>query len=59
MAGKIHADGLAVLNSAPGMVIDYVEEVSAASYEPLLPMADALLIRTQPLPAAFIAGAPA
>jgi D-3-phosphoglycerate dehydrogenase len=58
VAGKIHADGLAVLNSAPGMVIDYVEEVSAASYEPLLPMADALLIRTQPLPAAFIAGAP-
>ena len=58
VAGKIHADGLAVLNSAPGMVIDYVEEVSAASYEPLLPMADALLIRTQPLSAAFIAGAP-
>lgn len=57
VAGKIHADGLAVLESAPGMVIDYVEEVSAASYEPFLAAADALLIRTQPLPAAFIAGA--
>lgn len=58
VAGKIHADGLAVLTSAPGVTIDYVEEVSAASYAPFLSTADALLIRTQPLTAAFIADAP-
>lgn len=58
VAGKIHADGLAVLHSAPGVTVDYVEEVSAASYQPFLATADALLIRTQPLPAEFIAGAP-
>jgi phosphoglycerate dehydrogenase-like enzyme len=40
------------------VTVDYVEEVSAASYQPFLAAADALLIRTQPLPAEFIAGAP-
>ena len=58
VAGKIHADGLAVLHSAPGVTIDYVEEVSAASYAPFLAAADGLLIRTQPLSAAFVADAP-
>lgn len=58
VAGKIHADGLAVLHAAPEVTVDYVEEVSAASYEPFLPAADALLIRTQPLPAAFVEKAP-
>lgn len=57
VAGKIHADGLAVLQSAPGVTLDYVEEVSAASYQPYLAAADALLIRTQPLSAAFVARA--
>lgn len=57
VAGKIHADGLAVLSSAPGVTVDYVEEVSAASYKPFLAAADALLIRTQPLSAAFVADA--
>lgn len=54
VAGKIHADGLAVLHNAAGVQVDYVEEVSAASYERFMPTADALLIRTQPLPASFI-----
>ncbi|MEP7453547.1 hydroxyacid dehydrogenase [Phyllobacterium sp. SB3] len=58
VAGKIHPDGLAILHAAPGMTVDYVEEVSAASYEPYLPTADALLIRTQQLTAGFIAVAP-
>lgn len=58
VAGKIHADGLSVLRNAPDVEVDYVEEVSAASYEPFLPDADALLIRTQPLPAHFVAAAP-
>lgn len=58
VAGKIHADGLAVLRNAPGVELDYVEEVSSESYRPYLANADALLIRTQPLTSSHIAGAP-
>ncbi len=58
VAGKIHPDGLAILQNAPGVEIDYVEEVSAASYEPFMATADALLIRTQPLTAGFINASP-
>ncbi|ANH03088.1 hydroxyacid dehydrogenase [Shinella sp. HZN7] len=58
VAGKIHADGLAILRQAPGVVVDYVEEVSAESYRPFLPTADALLIRTQPLTAGHVEEAP-
>lgn len=57
VAGKIHPDGLAVLQR-PGVQLDYVEEVSSASYRPYLKDADAILIRTQPLPGDFIAEAP-
>lgn len=58
VAGKIHADGLALLRQAPDVELDYVEEVSSESYRPFLARADALLIRTQPLPAAYVAEAP-
>jgi len=57
VAGKIHPDGIAVLQR-PDIDIAYVEEVSAPSYRPFLNDADAILIRTQPLPADYIAGAP-
>lgn len=50
VAGKIHEAGLDVLRRAPGITFDVVEAVSTASYAPKLPDADALLIRTQPLP---------
>jgi D-3-phosphoglycerate dehydrogenase len=58
VAGKIHPDGLAILTNAPGIDVDYVEEVSAESYKPYMASADGLLIRTQPLPAEFIEAAP-
>jgi D-3-phosphoglycerate dehydrogenase len=58
VAGKIHGDGLALLRAAPGVSHEVVEEVSLEAYAPRLPAADALLIRTQPLPAALIAAAP-
>jgi D-3-phosphoglycerate dehydrogenase len=57
VAGKIHPDGLAVLKR-PDIEIAYVEEVSSPSYRPFLSDADAILIRTQPLPADYIAEAP-
>ncbi|WP_313195247.1 hydroxyacid dehydrogenase [Shinella zoogloeoides] len=58
VAGKIHPDGLAILKSAVGVEVDYVEEVSSESYRPFLPTADALLIRTQPLTAGHVEEAP-
>lgn len=57
VAGKLHPAGLALLNSAPGLTYDYIEEVSESSYASLIDTADALLIRTQPLSAATLAGA--
>ena len=56
VAGKIHPDGLALLQR-PDVQLDYVEEVSTASFRPYLKDADAILIRTQPLPGDCIAEA--
>jgi D-3-phosphoglycerate dehydrogenase len=53
VAGKIHRSGLDLLRSG-GMSIDYVEEISAASYLPFIDRADAVLIRTQPMSAEAI-----
>jgi len=55
IAGKIHPSGMALLKNAPGITYDYVEEVSEASYAPLMANADGLVIRTQPCSAATIA----
>jgi D-3-phosphoglycerate dehydrogenase len=57
VAGKIHEAGLRVLRDAPGISFEIVDEVSTESYAPRLPDADALLIRTQPLPGRVIASA--
>lgn len=58
VAGKLHPSGLELLRSASGVTFDYVEDISEPSYQALLPKADALVIRTQPLSAASIAMAP-
>lgn len=58
IAGKIHPSGMALVKNAPGITYDYVEEVSEASYAPLIAKADGLVIRTQPCSAATIALAP-
>lgn len=58
VAGRIHPEGVAVLRAAPGVTFDLIDEVSTESYAPKMPEADALLIRTQPLPASVIAAAP-
>lgn len=57
VAGKIHSSGIALLDAAPGVTYDYVEEVSEASYAPLVGRAEGLVIRTQPLSAETIAQA--
>lgn len=57
VAGKIHPSGLALLQAAPGVSFDLVEEVSEPSYAPLMARADALVLRTQPLSARSLAGA--
>ena len=55
VAGKLHPSGIALLEAAPGITFDYVEEVSEPSYAPLIANADALVIRTQPLSAPTVA----
>jgi D-3-phosphoglycerate dehydrogenase / 2-oxoglutarate reductase len=57
IAGKLHPAGLAVLEGYEGFTYDYVEEVSEASYAPLIRKADALVIRTQTLSSTTIAEA--
>lgn len=59
VAGKLHPAGEALLAQleSQGVSHDYIEEVSEASYAPLIDRADALVLRTQPLSAATIARA--
>jgi D-3-phosphoglycerate dehydrogenase len=57
IAGKLHPEGLALLDRTDRVTYDYVEEVSEPSYAPLIGKADGLVIRTQPLSAATIADA--
>lgn len=57
VAGRIHDAGLDVLRSAPGFTFEMIDEVSTKSYAPRIYGADALLLRTQPLPASVVATA--
>jgi D-3-phosphoglycerate dehydrogenase len=50
VAGRIHEAGVDLLRKAPGITLDLVDEVSTESYAPLVDRADAVLIRTQPMP---------
>jgi D-3-phosphoglycerate dehydrogenase / 2-oxoglutarate reductase len=58
VAGKIHQAGLELLKARRDVELIYVEPVTAEAYLPHLPKADAVLLRTQPMTAADIAGAP-
>lgn len=49
IAGKLHPSGLALLDAAPDITFDYVEDISEPSYQPYLARADAVVIRTQPM----------
>ncbi|WP_306046207.1 hydroxyacid dehydrogenase [Nioella sp. MMSF_3534] len=60
VAGKLHPAGEARIAElrAEGVEVDYVEEISEASYLPHIATADALVLRTQPLTAETIVKAP-
>jgi D-3-phosphoglycerate dehydrogenase len=57
VAGRIHEAGLDLLGRTEGFTVEMVEEVSTDSYAPRIAGADAVLIRTQPMPANVIAKA--
>jgi D-3-phosphoglycerate dehydrogenase len=54
VAGRIHEAGLELLRSAGNLSIEMIDEVSTDSYAPRIAEADAVLIRTQPMPADVI-----
>ena len=54
VAGKLHPSGRALLDSARGLTVHYIDEISEESYAPFIHEADALLIRTQPMTAPTI-----
>jgi D-3-phosphoglycerate dehydrogenase / 2-oxoglutarate reductase len=57
VAGRIHDAGLERLKQASGFTFHIVDEISTESYAPHVDAADAVLIRTQPMPAEIIARA--
>lgn len=57
VAGKLHPSGHALLDAAPGLSVHYIDEISEESYAPHIHVADALLIRTQPMTAPTVAKA--
>ena len=58
VAGKIHQNGLKLLQTRSDLKVIYIDAVTTEAYQPHLPDAEALLIRTQPMTAADIANAP-
>ncbi len=57
ISGTIHDDGLAVLQGRPDLEIVTIPDEAPATFKAMLADADALLIRTAPLPAEAVAGA--
>lgn len=58
VAGKLHPAGIERLKQARDMTFTLVDEISLDSYLPHMPGADAVILRTQPMPATAIAAAP-
>lgn len=58
IAGKLHPAGIERLRRAEGFTHTLVDEVSLESYRPHMATADAVVLRTQPMPAEVIAAAP-
>ena len=58
VAGNIHEAGLRLLETQTEVTYDYVPDLLYDSYVPLMPKADGLVVRTQPVRADTIASAP-
>ncbi|NBU14268.1 MAG: 3-phosphoglycerate dehydrogenase [Alphaproteobacteria bacterium] len=58
VAGNIHEAGLRLLETQTDITYDYVPDLIYDSYAPLMPRADGLVVRTQPVRAETIASAP-
>lgn len=58
VAGTIHEAGLRLLESQDDVTYDYVADLAYNSYAALMPKADGLVVRTQPVRAETIASAP-
>ena len=58
VAGKVHPDGLALLDGVSGITSDVIEDTGETAYLQRLPDADAVLLRTQPLTAEILETAP-
>lgn len=58
VAGNIHEAGLRLLETQTDVTYDYVPDLIYDSYAPLMPRADGLVVRTQPVRAETIASAP-
>jgi D-3-phosphoglycerate dehydrogenase / 2-oxoglutarate reductase len=58
VAGKIHEAGLELIKAAKGFTYEQVMDVTLESYAPLMPKANAVLLRTQPLQADLIEKSP-
>jgi D-3-phosphoglycerate dehydrogenase / 2-oxoglutarate reductase len=58
VAGKVHDAGINLLKERANIAIDLVESTDAVAYHPFLPVADAILLRTQPMSVAEVAQAP-
>ena len=54
ISGKIHPDGIALLCARAGVTVEQMEKDDATAFVARLPEADALLIRTAPLPSAAV-----
>lgn len=54
IGGHIHEAGLALIRATPGMSFDMVEDMTAPATLTLLEQTDAILVRTQPLPATLL-----
>jgi D-3-phosphoglycerate dehydrogenase / 2-oxoglutarate reductase len=58
VAGPIHPSGIALLDTADDVTYDLCDEPDEMNYARLMPGADALILRTQPLSASTIQSAP-
>lgn len=58
VAGRLHRAGVETLEAATGFTFRLIDEISTESFAPFVGEADAVVLRTQPMPGSVIAAAP-